>query len=147
MTSNSIIEINDHGLSKRMAQFPQEFDAIGRDTMEASLIIIHENIPPYPDVPNPVRDGTLGRTLGSSMQGGKVGKPDIYENKKLGSYFEGRFGTKKDYAEYVVGEKQSWFHYRWWLLKNIAKESEKRIVEKWNLAADKMARFLDGKGL
>lgn len=115
--------------------------------MEASLLIIHESIPPYPEVDNPVRKGTLGKSLGSGMQGKKMGTPDIYEIKNVGGGIEGRFGTNLIYAEYVIGEKQAWFHYRWWLLKNVAKDAEERIVQEWNDAAKKLASYLDGKGL
>ena len=144
MTQN--IEIDDHGLSQRMSRFPAEFKKVQDVTMQASLIVIHENIKPYPDVENPTRTGLLGRSLGSSMQGGKAGTPSIYQTKRLGNMIEGRFGTNVSYAEYVIGERQSWWHYRWWKLSQIAKESEKRIVELWNTAAEKMKKFLDGKG-
>lgn len=150
MTSNSVIEINDHGLSKRMAQFPKEFDAVKDATMDASLLTLWENVPPYPERPNESsydRTGTLGRTLGASMSGAISGKPDIYEKKKLGSEIEGRFGTKLSYADYVIGESQAWMHYIWWRLTDVKKSSEAKIISLWNLAAEKMAKFLDGKGL
>lgn len=134
-------------ITRRMAQFPREMDAVNETTMQASLTVIHESIPAYPTVDNPTRTGTLGRTLGSGMQGGNMGTPDIYEVKKLGGGVEGRFGTKLEYADYVIGESQTWFHYRWFLLKNIAKEAEGRIIKLWDTAAEKMAKFLDGKGL
>lgn len=142
-----LIEIKgDKEILARTAQFPRELDAAQHDTMEASLLTLWENVPPYPEVDNPVRDGTLGKSLGVSMQGSKLGKPEIYENKKLGGGYEGRFGTKLEYAEYVIGEKQAWFHYRWWLIENIKKAAEPKILRLWNTMAEKLAKFIDGKG-
>ena len=146
MTS-SYVEVNDNGLSERMKQFPAEYAAVQKVTMEASLIAIHEAIPPYPTVPNPTRTGLLGKSLGSSMEGGKVGKPSIYEIKSLGQSIEGRFGTDLEYAPFVIGENPIWWHYRWWKLSQVAKATEKRIVGLWNTAAEKMAKFLNGKGM
>lgn len=147
MTNLTTIEVKDYGLSKRMMQFPEEFEKVKRLTMEASLIVIHENIPPYPQVENPKRTGTLGRTLGSSIEGSKRGNPEIYEVKKLGDGIEGRFGTKLEYAQYVIGEKQTWFHSRWWTMGEVAKKIEGKIAKLWSTAAEKMVKFLEKKGL
>lgn len=142
-----LIEIKgDKELLARMQKFPRELEVVQKETMTASLLTLWENVPPYPEVDNPVRDGTLGKTLGVSMQGSKLGKPSVYEVKKLGGGFEGRFGTNLEYAEYVIGEKQAWFHYRWWLMENIKKAAEEKIIRLWNTAMEKLARFIDGKG-
>ena len=153
MTSNNVIEINDHGLSKRMAQFPKEFDAVSNATMDASLLILWENVPPYPAPPadsSYTRTGTHGRKLGSDVGGGKSGgTPSIYTKKKLGGSFEGRFGTNLEYSQYVIGDNtQAAQHQgRWYQMKDIAEKSKDKIIKLWNTAAEKMARFLDGKGL
>lgn len=130
----------------RMEQSPQELKRVMQATMNASLLTIHEEIPPYPTRPNASgykRTGTLGRSLGSSMEGGVIGKPDIYEVKNLGS--EGRFGTKLSYAPYVIGPLQAWMHYMWWTLADVKAKAEGKIVSLWKTAAEKMAKFLEGR--
>lgn len=150
--SDSLIEIDDHGLSARMAAFPAEFEKVGSATMEASLLTLWENVPPYPPPPagsDYIRTGTHGRKLGSGIAGGRgAGTPSIYESKKLGSGFEGRFGTNLEYSPYVIGDDtQAWMHAgRWYQMKDIANKAKDKIIRLWNTAADKMAQFLDGKG-
>lgn len=148
----SVIEVDDHGLSKRMAAFPRQFEAVSKTTMEASLLTLHENVPPYPSPPPDstyTRTGTHGRKLGSSIGGGKAGMPSIYVSKKVGDGFEGHFGTNLEYSQYVIGDdNQAWMHRgRWYQMKDIANKSRDKIIRLWNTAAEKMARFLEGKGL
>lgn len=148
----SVIEVDDHGLSKRMAQFPRELEEVSQATMEASLLTLWENVPPYPPPPSDstyIRTGTHGRKLGSGMGGGKDGTPSIYESKKIGGGVEGRFGTNLEYSKYVVGDNdQAQIHSgRWYQMKDIANKSRDKIIRLWNTAAEKMARFLEGKGL
>ncbi len=146
------IEINDHGIAERMAKSPKEFEAVSNATMDASLLTLWENVPPYPAPPPDSsydRTGTHSRKLGSDIGGGKSGgTPSIYTKKKLGSSFEGRFGTNLEYSKYVIGDDtQAWMHYRWYRMKDIADASKEKILKLWNTAAEKMAKFLEGKGL
>lgn len=138
-------------LQARMKQFPEQLNAAQEKTMEASLLTLWENVPPYPRISfnsSYRRTGTLGRSLGSSEGGGKGGKPSIYETKKLGSGYEGRFGTDLSYAQYVIGDTTQAAHMGyWWQMKDIAAKAETKIVRLWQTLADKLAKFLDGKGL
>jgi len=145
------LQIESRGLDEiiaRMNHFPGKLKEGSNIGMNASLLVLWENVPPYPDVPNPVRQGTLGRTLGSSETGGKsAGSPDIYTVKALGTTgMEGRFGTKLDYAPHVIGENQAWMHYRWWKLSDIIPKAQGKIVKIWEGIAKLLADFLDAKG-
>jgi hypothetical protein len=139
-----------HGLDellRRMQQFPAELDKSANITMEASLLTLGENVPAYPSPPPNSgydRTGTLGRTLGSSG-----GKADIFESKKVGGGFEGRFGTMLEYAPYVIGDDtQAYMHAgRWWTIKDVAAKAAAKIERLWETLGDKMAAFLDRKGL
>ncbi len=148
---NPIIDIDDHGLQKRMAAYPQKLAQVMPIGMDASLLILWENVPPYaPEPPNSTytRQGILGKSLGSSMSGGKSGgQPSIFTSRKIGSGYEGRFGTNLGYAEYVIGEgTQAEIHEgRWWTIKKIADESRQKITDLWDGIMDKLAAFLDGK--
>ena len=146
-----IIEIDDHGLSRRMRAFPKETAKVFPAGMDASLLILWENVPPYPPPPTTStyrRTGTLGRTLGSSMSGGKSGgQASIFTVKKLGQGYEGRFGTNLDYAEHVIGEGTQAAHMsHWWTITKIADDAKDKIIKLWNGVAEKLAAFLDGKG-
>ena len=78
-----IVEIrNLEEIQERMKQAPRKFIAVIAETIKASLFVFWENVPPY--VPAPAtstynRTGTMGRTLGVSQSGQKLGQPDIFE--------------------------------------------------------------------
>ncbi len=134
-------------LQARMNAFPKQMDAAERATMEASLLTLWENVPPYPKISfdsSYTRTGTLGRTLGSSMGGGKAGQPSIYEVKKLGAGVEGRFGSDLEYTQYVIGDNDQAAHMGyWWQMKDIAAKSQAKINKLWVTLADKLTKFLD----
>jgi len=142
------ISIDISGLKEimaRMVQFPVMLEEEAKITMHASLEVLHENVPPYPQVPNPTRTGTLGRTLGASMSGSTMGAPDIFDVVPLGEgNVSGRFGTNLGYAPYVIGEEQAWMHYRWWRIKDIASAAQEKIVSLWRGLMDDLAAFLEG---
>jgi hypothetical protein len=133
-------------LRDRMAQFPGKFQRVIAKTLEASLLKLWENVPPYPPAPASseyVRTGTLGRTLGAGGQ-----RPDIYEVKQEGGFQVASFGTKLGYAPYVIGDnEQAWMHQnRWFVLGDVLNKSVGAIEGLFNAAADEMAKWLDGKG-
>lgn len=145
-------KIEVRGLKEIIARFgklPQKVQQALRVNMEASLHTLTENVPPYPEKSDSStyrRTGTLGRTLGSSMEGGASGeKPSIFEVKSLGSGVAGRWGTKTEYAPYVIGEtEQAWMHKgRWWTVKVVAEKAKEKIVRIWNNVGDALARFLE----
>lgn len=139
-------------LLQRMQRYPQKLDGVMRTAAEASLLVIHENVPPYPDqLPDStyVRTGTLGRSMGVGMTGGQLGQPDIRTIKKVGSgFYEGEFGSKLDYAPQVIGEEtqRPFFAARgWWTTRDIAKAATAKIVRVYEAAARNLAAFLDGR--
>ena len=146
------IEIDDHGLFKRMQAFPAETAKVFPAGMDASLVILWENVPPYPPPPagsTYKRTGTLGKSLGSSMGGGKTGgQPSIYSTKKIGAGYVGRFGSDLSYAPPVIGEgtqRANMSH--WWTVTTIADKARDKIIKLWDKIGDKLAKFLDGKGV
>lgn len=147
--ANNVIEYKGlDELIMLMKQFPQKLRQISKMGMEASLLVLWENIPPYPAPPPDSkyrRTGTLGRTLGSSEGGGKTGgQPDVYETKAIGAHdYEGRFGTNLNYAPYVIGEEQARHMSHWWKLTSIIPIAEKKIAKVWEGIAQTMASFLN----
>ena len=73
----SLIEVRGlNEVIERMEKYPAELKEGMEATMEASLLVLQENVPAYPSPPQDStyrRTGTLGRTLGSSVGGGKAG--------------------------------------------------------------------------
>jgi hypothetical protein len=148
-----IIEIRGlDELMQRMRQFPQKLNASIKTTMQAALLTLWENVPPYPPPPDDstyVRTGTLGRTLGSAEGGGKgSGQPDVYEVRELGAAWEGRFGTNLEYAPYVIGDDTQAKHMgHWWKISVIKERAEEKINRLFEILGEKLAEFLEGKGL
>jgi hypothetical protein len=152
MTS-PIIEIRGlDELIQRMRAYPQKLTASLRVTMQAALLALWENVPAYPPPPDDstyVRTGTLGRTLGSGEGGGKGGgQPSIYEARELGSGFEGHFGTNLEYAPYVIGDDtQAKNMSHWWKISVVAERAKDKIDSLFKTLGDKLAAFLEGRGL
>lgn len=137
-------------LINRMEKYPAELHRGQQITTDAALIVLWENVPPYPKQPGSgseyQRTGTLGRTLGSGETGGTVGDPDIFTVKPLGTRgYEGKFGTRLSYAPYVIGDLTQARHMGyWWQMKDIAARSAAKIGRLFNELGEKMARFLEG---
>lgn len=145
------VEIVVEGLDEiraRLQKAPEKFDAALKTTVETSLIVLHESVPPYPSA-NPAsrytRTGTLGRSIGSGMQGGKAGAPDIYTVTKDGSGYRGEFGTRLEYAPYVIDpDRQAWMHKdRWWTMKTLAERARAKIERLFQAMEQELARWLD----
>lgn len=137
-------------LMRRMAAMPEKVDEGMQEAMSQTLLVMSESIPGYPEPPQNSsyrRTGTLGRTLGSSFEGGKSGTPAIYAVEKIGYSWEGRFGTNLNYAPWVVGDNtQAKAHKgRWWVLSSVAEKAMPKIERVWQNMADAMAKFLEGK--
>ena len=146
------IQIEVKGLKElraRFAKMPSKYNAAMRKTMEASLFVLQENVPPYPPPPSGStyrRTGTVGRSLGVGMAGRPVGQPDIKKvTGRVGSNFVGTFGTRLNYAPYVIGEReQARAHKgRWWTMLTIAKNATPKIIQVFEALTVELARFLD----
>lgn len=148
-----MVNIQIEGLDElraRFGKFKGIFDRELKSTMTASLYALQENVPEYPEQSTDtdyIRTGTLGRSLGSGFQGGRVGRPDIFEVKRLGNGMQSaEFGSRLKYAPYVIGDKeQAWMHYRWWRISDVAKRAAGKITKLFNDLTKDMADFLEGR--
>lgn len=141
-------------IHKRMQRFPKEYEQATNKTMEAALYAVQGEVPPYPPQPTGTRyrrTGMLGRSLGVSFSGGRLGRSEIWQIRKLGGgYNEGRFGTSLNYAQYVIGDRgqQSGFMSQyWWRLEQVPGKAFNKVKELFEGMARALAQFLEGKGL
>jgi len=145
------IQFTPRDLMQRMRKYPRRMDKVLKETNKASLLVLWEKVPGYPRRPNSSykRTGTLGRSLGVSMTGGKLGQPNILNQKKLGTTgYEGAFGSNLSYAGDVIGDNTQKPIHRgiWWTMKTVLQRARGKIVKLHNTAAEEMAAFLNGRG-
>ena len=145
------IQVNPPDLFQRMERYPKELDREMGTTMSAALLHVQGSVPPYPPQrtgSSYKRTGTLGRTLGASMDGGAVGSPDINTIKRLGSgKYEARFGTRLHYAPKVIGAETQEPLFKtlgWWTMRDVKNKAEPGIVKLFNAMADRLVKFLGG---
>lgn len=133
-------DIEIEGLAEAIQKYRGASRKLGlamRETMRNSLNVLHEKVPPYPPPPSDStyrRTGTLGRSLGSRRGGGRAGLPDIYRVTGSTKNIEGAFGTRLDYAPYVISDDdQAWMHKgRWWTMNTVADRARSKIKKLWN---------------
>lgn len=137
-------------LHDRFKAFPRKYSAAVSKTLQASLLILQGSAPKYPARPAGStyrRGGTLGRSLGTSMGGGKMGKPDIWEIKKREGFQEARFGTQLGYAQYVVGDaatQQARHMKHWWTVpQTLLTKALPKITVAFEKLAAALAAYLD----
>jgi hypothetical protein len=129
-------------LHDRFKAFPRKYSAAVTKTLQASLLILQGSAPKYPAKPAGStyrRTGTLGRSLGTSMSGSKMGKPDIFKITKGGGFQEGRYGTRLGYAPHVVGDsatQQARRMKHWW---TVPQTVLAKALPKINAAFEKLA--------
>jgi hypothetical protein len=141
-------------LSAKISKMTPEIREAMKKTMDNSLLVLWENVPPYPPKPPESkyrRTMTLGGSLGSSQSGGRSGgKPTIYSVKGSGANVEGRFGTNLNYAKYVIDPQQQAYMHRpgykgrkgWWTMADIRNKSENKIQRFWNTTIELVKRKL-----
>lgn len=149
------IRVEYEGLDEiieRMQRFPRRWHDSLNKTLYAVLFKIWEYVPPYPPPPKTsryIRTGTLGRSLGSGFRGGRSGMaPGIFE-KKIGSrFFSATFGTRLEYAPYVIGEEQAKVHQgRWWTMAKLAKDATRPVLGLFEAMMRGLARWLEGQNV
>jgi len=141
------IEMTVDGLEEsieKMKDSPRQLKRGMKVAMDASLLALQENIPPYPAPPPQStyrRTGALGRSIGV----GGTGKPDIYRVIDRAEQFEGQFGTKLRYAPYVIGDvEQARVHRgRWWTMSKIAENAKDKITQIWDKLVEEIAKRFD----
>lgn len=143
-------------IKARWKNFPKWYREVSRQAMNGAMQIIWSEVPSYPPPPSDskyIRTGTLGRSIGMSTGAhpslGKSmgGKPDIFRVKQSAGMTQGNFGTRLNYAQYVIGsEEQSKVHRdAWWTLDGtVKKAAEPRIKDVFAKAFKALARALDG---
>ena len=133
----------------RVKQIPRWYKQVTRIAMDASLLIVWSESPPYPSTPPSstyTRTGTLGRTLGVGEGGGVQGKPDVFSTRRTGRMITGRFGSRLKYAPFVIGQQQAGIHQdRWWTMKAVRDTAEPRIVRAVQTALVTLGRAIQGK--
>ena len=139
-------------LRRRMQKFPHVYNQRIKTTMSWSLHKLWSNVPAYPPKPEGStydRQGILGKSLGSGMGGGKAqGTPEIFDMFEQGGKIDGaEFGTRLEYAPFVIGERQAGHMGHWWTMKWIAKKTKPQIIKAFKKMAAGLARFLEGKGM
>lgn len=151
MPADITVETVPPDLMQRLQRYPRKTDAVMKKTMEASLLHIQGEIPAYPNPPAGIdasrRTGTLGRTLGVSQGGGVMGKAEIHTVQSIGAAsYEGKIGTTLWYSDRVIGnQEEPWSRY-WWRLKGVAEKAREGVIKLHNVAAEELARFIDGIG-
>ena len=137
------IEVEGLGdIRARMGQYPRKYEQVIGATLNASLLAIQENVPPYPQYQSSYRrTGTLGRSIGL-----RSSKPDIYETKLGSGYFEATYGSRLEYAPYVIGENTQAKHMaHWWTLDGtVARKAEPKIKRLFEKAIAAIAKWLEG---
>jgi hypothetical protein len=117
-------------------------------TMRAALDVIHSEVPSYPErlSSSYERTGTLGRSLGVSMGGSPMGKPDIHEIRRSSRGYRAKFGTRLEYGPHVIGSRafqqiQPFKRYWWTLPDTVAKRAEPRLQKLVEKLADSIAKW------
>ena len=142
-------------INARFKKFPKWYRKVSRMAMDGAMQIIWSEVPSYPPVPTDskyIRTGNTGRTLGISTGAhpalGKTmsGKPDIFRVKQSSGMVTGKFGTRLNYAKYVIGkDTQAPQNAHWWTLdEDVKKKAEPRIKKVFEKAFKALARALDG---
>lgn len=142
-------------LRRRFRRFPKVYRREIKATLNASLGVLWEKVPPYPPQPQGStyeRKGAegLGGSLGADMGGGKTEQgPDIFQVKRQGPNMDvGEFGTRMEYAPYVIGDnRQVSQNEHWWTMSTIADNAKDKILRLFKKSARNLAKFLEGRGL
>jgi hypothetical protein len=134
-----------------MAAYPTQLDKDMKEGAGKALYHIWFSVRPYPPKPPTStydRTGLLGKSLGTSEEGGRFGTPDVFKVTQLGAgNYEARFGTRLHYAPRVIGEgtqETPWINY-WWNMLDILNDAKPGILKIFEAVAQKMAEYLDGK--
>jgi hypothetical protein len=156
----------------RMRSFPVQMRAVANRTLMAVLLFIWSKVPGYPPQPKVSGDkvsfktrageyvewgetayrrtGTLGRTLGVGEGGGQLGQPQIYDVRNDGGYQSAHFGTRLDYAPYVIGdyaEEQAGHMRHWWTIpQDLLHAAYDGIVNLFTVMTEELAAWIERKG-
>jgi hypothetical protein len=146
--------INVRGLAEIVDKFRnhhRKLYMVYRVTLQAMLLFLWSKVPSYPIYTSDyVRTGTLGRSMGVSEGGGQAGQPDIYEVRQNGGHFESHFGTRLEYAQYVIGDRQeeqaSHMRHWWTIPQDLLSAAYDGILNLANIMVEELAAWYERKG-
>ena len=102
-----------------------------------------DSVPSYPVYSSSYqRTGTLGRTLTI------VGDPEHIQDVKVIGHgvVEGQFGTRLEYAPFVIGDDTQAKHMRhWWTMKTVKAKAEEGVKRIFEDMTKKLAGWIEGK--
>jgi hypothetical protein len=113
--------------------------------MNRGLDRLLEGVKPYPPPPTGSRYHRrywLGKSL--TVRGDPKG---IRTVRDIPGGVEGRWGTKVEYARWVIGEgTQAWMHKgRWWTLQGEAQRLFPKVKAEFDAAGERITKRLDGR--
>ena len=156
MPSDNTIEVKltPPDLVERLQAYPKELNEETQKAMYQALLHIQDSVGPYPVYKSDyVRTGQLGRSLGVSEVGQRIGFADEQEVKPIGQHVvEGVIGTNLKYAPYVIGDgpgpAQAKHMRHWFTMKDVRARAEKApgIVGIFEKMVEKLAKRMGGKG-
>ena len=147
MPGNNTIEIKltPPDLLERLNGYTPKLEKEIQDTMTAAMLHIQDSVPSYPAYSSSYeRTGTLGRTLTI------VGDPEhVREVNVIGhGVVEGQFGTRLEYAPYVIGDgpgpAQAKHMRHWWTMKDVKAAAEDGIKRLFEKMSDTIAGWVEG---
>ena len=142
-------EIKVEGLQEivnQMHAFPRTLNQEIQQTMAQSLDVLQEKVPDYPPKPaNSTYDRTFLLWNSLTVSDHQL---HIAKTEKLGNMHQASFGSKVEYAPYVISdEMQAEVHQGWWWTMSVIVERAKdKITQLFELLAERLAQFLEGKG-
>ena len=146
------VKLTPPDLLERLRDHPKELNEGMQEAMYQSLLHIQYSVGSYPVYKSKYqRTGQLGRSLGVSESGGRIGFADEQEVKPIGQHVvEGVIGTNLKYAPYVIGDgpgpAQAKHMRHWWTMKTVKAKAEKApgIVAIFEKMVEKLAKKLGG---
>ena len=139
------VKLTPPDLLERLNGYEKRLEGEMKLAMIRSMFHVQDSVPSYPVYPKPPstydRTGTLGRTL-------TAGHPShVRSVKNVGDgVVEGQFGTRLEYAPFVIGDDTQARHMgHWWTMKTVKAKAEKGIKRIFDKMGDKLAGWIEGK--
>jgi len=142
------IKLTPPDLLERLNGYTPELEKKMKETMTEALDHVLDSVPSYPVYSSSYqRTGTLGRTLTI------VGDPEhVHDVKTIGKgVVEGQFGTRLEYAPYVIGdpskpkgERQAEHMRHWWTIITVKAKAEDGVKSIFENMTKKLAGWLGG---
>lgn len=133
-------------LQAKLAMYPVYHAKMVSEAVGTALLVLHEGVPPYPPKPT---GSTYRRTHHLDRSLGTIGDDhNIYSIRRVGTGYQGRFGTNLKYAQYVIGPRgvqRPPFTAYWWRLESVAGKQYSKVLRVFQALADKITAFLSSR--